>query len=367
MKYENQLRIAVGIVNDYDGRVPLSAWLKDFYRSNKQMGSRDRKTVSALVYGYYRLGHTSYNTIKDRMLAALALVGGDQAMLDYFNPAKPVPSPTSIFPWPHLLSDGLDAEAFSLSFLQQPDLFIRIRPDYEGIVQLKLKEAGLNYQLYGENCVALPNTTKLEDVLAIDKQVVIQDKTSQQTGSFFPKATNVWDACAASGGKSIMAFDIIPGLDITVSDVRSSIIQNLKDRFRRAGIKAYSSFIADLSDPAFKPPASRYDFIIADVPCSGSGTWARTPEQLCFFNEEKIDHYAALQQKIVQQLVPALKPGGSLVYITCSVFKKENEDAVRQIVSQHPLRIDAMQLLSGFTDRADSMFVARLMKEDDEG
>ena len=63
MKFDNQLRYAVSIIEEYDGRVPLSVWLKEFFRNNKQMGSRDRKTVSEMVYGYYRLGHIEFSSI----------------------------------------------------------------------------------------------------------------------------------------------------------------------------------------------------------------------------------------------------------------------------------------------------------------
>ena len=57
MKYDNQLRYALNIIEDYKGEIPLAAWLKEFFRANKQMGSRDRKTLAELLYNYYRLGH----------------------------------------------------------------------------------------------------------------------------------------------------------------------------------------------------------------------------------------------------------------------------------------------------------------------
>ena len=75
MKFDNQLRYAVNIINSYDGTVPLAAWLKDYYRSNKQMGSTDRKTVSQMVYGYYRTGFSQYNAIEEKILAGLKAAG----------------------------------------------------------------------------------------------------------------------------------------------------------------------------------------------------------------------------------------------------------------------------------------------------
>ena len=63
---------------------------------------------------------------------------------------------------------------------------------------------------------------------------------------------------------------------------------NLHRRFKKAGIKEYKYFIADVGNADFKPGQLDFDLIICDAPCSGSGTWSRTPEQLCFFTEEKI-------------------------------------------------------------------------------
>ena len=98
--------------------------------------------------------------------------------------------------------------------------------------------------------------------------------------------------------------------------------------------------------------------IIADVPCSGSGTWARTPEQLYFFKEDKIEYYNKLQKNILSGVIPFMKPGGSLLYITCSVFSKENEEVVNYIVENHKLKLVKMELITGYKEKADTLFVA---------
>src|SRR4030095_407446 len=173
----------------------------------------------------------------------------------------------------------------------------------------------------------------------------------------------VWDCCAGSGGKSIMAYDINPKIDLTVSDTRESILVNLQKRFANAGIKNYKSIIADLAGPNFQFSTFNFQLVIADVPCTGSGTWSRTPEQLYFFAESEIERYAALQKKIVANVIPHLKSGGSFVYITCSVFKKENEEIITFIKENFHLKLKQMEVLKGYDKRADSMFVAVLEKE----
>jgi 16S rRNA (cytosine967-C5)-methyltransferase len=153
-----------------------------------------------------------------------------------------------------------------------------------------------------------------------------------------------------------MAFDIDPKIKLTVSDTRESILVNLKKRFNNAGIRDYKSLIVDLSknksEIHLKP-----EIIIADVPCSGSGTWSRTPEQLYFFQERKIEDYSALQKRIVSNAIAQLQPGGSFVYITCSVFKKENEEVTMYIKENFHLQLKQLEVLNGYDKRADSMFV----------
>ena len=173
----------------------------------------------------------------------------------------------------------------------------------------------------------------------------------------------VWDCCAASGGKSILANDVLGDIQLTVSDVRENILFNLKKRFVAAGINNYKSFIADLTNPKQPVSAESFDLIIADVPCSGSGTWSRTPEQLYYFEPAKIDEYAKLQKAILKNVINALKPGGYFLYITCSVFKKENEHAIDFLQENFNLKTLKMELLKGYELKADSMFAALLQKQ----
>jgi 16S rRNA (cytosine967-C5)-methyltransferase len=401
--FDNQLRYATQIIETYKGGEPLHVWLKDYFRLNKFMGSRDRKTLSTLVYGFYRLGHAVKTLpMKDRLLAGLFLCNEQPGeLLTYFKPqwaektSGPLAEkiaffqqqpegqtfhPTDIFPWKDELSPGVDHEAFCLSFLRQPDLFLRIRPGYEAIVREKLAGIG---EFEPPFTLRLPNGFKVEDYFTPDKEVVIQDYSSQRIAGFLkPGDTGYtlaagqpgtsgpaakpphffWDACAASGGKSILAYDLYPGLDILVSDIRESIIHNLKARFMTAGIKKYHSFLADLSKQ--KPPASaaNAELILTDVPCTGSGTWARTPEELYFFDPVAILKYSSLQQRIMANIAPHVAPDATLVYCTCSVFTKENEEMIAYIRDTTRLKIQAAEYLKGYDKRADTLFAARFSR-----
>ncbi len=276
---------------------------------------------------------------------------------------------TDVFPWKDELSEGIDHEKFCGSFLIQPDLFIRLRPGKERMVIGKLNDKGIEFRQVSETCLALPNSSKIDEVIELDSEAVIQDYNSQRTGdvitsqiSNFKSKIEVWDCCAASGGKSIMAYDINPNINLTVSDIRESILANLKKRFQRAGINNYKSFVADLAVNKFDKLNIIPGIIICDAPCTGSGTWSRTPEQLHFFNPGETERYSLLQKKIVSNVIPQLRPGGSFIYITCSVFKKENEEIVGFIKQNFHLQLKQMEILKGYDKKADSMFVAVLEK-----
>ena len=260
------------------------------------------------------------------------------------------------------VSELIDRPQFRESFLVQPDLFLRVRPGKEEIVIAKLDAASIPFHKLSEQCLSIPNQSNADKVLKLDAEAVVQDYNSQRTGDFFglkksDRNFKVWDCCAASGGKSIMAYDINPEIDLTVSDIRDTILINLEIRFDRAGIKKFYPFKVDLAR-AGNMPNGIYDTVIADLPCSGSGTWSRTPEQSCFFSRSKIRHYSDLQRSILKNVVKTLKPGGRLVYITCSVFREENEQVVEFVKESLQLELIDMQYLKGYEMKADTLFVA---------
>lgn len=391
MRYQSYFNTAVSLIRAYDGSAPLVHFLKKYFAEHKKHGSRDRKLISHLCYGYYRLGYAVKELeTAERLKIAIFLcneTAGDWASLfeedwlaawtipipekiHWLQQKYPAFSAAAMFPWTAALSEGIDQEAFILSHFIQPDLFLRVRPGKEKQVLGKLREQQIIFSQVTDTCLALPNTTKIDSVLDIDKEVVIQDYSSQQVARFLSlntphsplTKTTVWDCCAASGGKSLLACDVLPAIELTVSDIRSSILRNLKERFDRAGIKNYRSFTADLAHSPITSHHTPYDIVLCDAPCSGSGTWGRTPEQLFFFTQEKITAYADLQQRIVANVLPQVAKGGYLLYITCSVFRQENEEQVQFILQQGGFELVKMELLKGYDLKADSMFAALLRR-----
>lgn len=374
------IETAEKIIHNYDGNVPLQHFLKQFFAADKKYGSKDRKAITHACYCYYRLGSVKTDSISSRIRLGLFLctdepgiwknVFEDDWIPDWSNDLADRIRFVSgkidmkeIFPLYDQLSDKIDKDAFAVSHLVQPDLHLRIRPGNKKKVITALTQAQVSFTEPINSCLALLNGTKIDQVLQLNKEVVVQDLSSQRVQEFLEivptkKNLKVWDCCAASGGKSILASDHFTTIDLTVSDVRPSIIQNLKKRFADAGIKNYKSFVTDLTNCRLINHDSSFDLIICDAPCSGSGTWSRTPEQLSYFKQEKISHYTNLQRKIALNVIPSLAKNGYLLYITCSVFQQENEDVVQYILQNSTLQLVKMEYLEGYEKKADTMFAA---------
>lgn len=382
------LNTAIQLLHTYKGEMPFVHFLKNYFSTNKKHGSRDRKQIAQLCYCWFRLGHACRDMVaEERLLLALYLCSDEPnpllaALHEEYNEKASLPLNEklsslrlNIFPWTDMLSEGIDAEAFSASHLVQPDLFLRIRPGYKKSIIRKLEQLAIPFNIEFENTLRLPNGFKVEDHFELNKEVVVQDLNSQRIGEMIDLVATdilskedavVWDCCAASGGKTMLAFDRMPGMTFTVTDIRSSILQNLFQRFKQAGIYSYDGFVADLSLSSAKQIGEKYnllplqDLIIADVPCTGSGTWSRNPEQLYYFNASSLNEYSALQKKIISNAIPKLLPGGYFLYITCSVFRNENEENVQFLQDKFNLELISSRTLKGYDQKADTMFSALL-------
>lgn len=369
----------------YKGALPLHHALKDYFRQNPRLGSRDRRGISDALYSWYRAGKAfAENTTDDRTLhlAAMYLCGLRPKAFHSFFPEQWNDWPDTvaaraenlkrwginvdldqIFPDAPMLSNGIEPADWKAGLLSQPLLFLRTRIPRVN-AERKLAASELNYEWLNETCLSLPNGSSVETIFS-PRDYVVQDASSQATGTFFKakKGQHWWDCCSGAGGKSLMLADSQKGVNLLSTDVRSSILENLKTRFRQYQLEMPVTDVVDSSNAAAVATLlgdRRFDGIICDVPCTGSGTWARTPEQAFFFDRNSLNSYAQRQRKILENVASFLKPNGRILYITCSVFRAENEAVVEEIAAKSGLKIRQMQLINGMDRKADSLFVAEL-------
>lgn len=350
-------------------REPLHLFLKKYFRRHPKLGSRDRRIISSSVYNFYRPGKSlSHLPVEEQLEISNELftnqeLSNPEKKIDFLKLRVAGFDEKKIFPFAGLLSQEIDATEFSNSFLLQPMVWIRIREKHLQEVIEELKNLAVDF-IREENslCMGFSNSTSLTKLISYEKGFFeIQDASSQKT------LNNVvanekefwWDCCAGSGGKSLLFKEKFSHTRLLISDNRTSILENAKTRLQKSGTKNFEIKHIDLISPDSElQTLNLFDGIIADVPCSGSGTWARTPEMIQRFAEEEISTYARQQKEIISKAIHSLKKGGRLYYITCSVFKAENEEVVSFASDNFLVKCLSSHYIKGYDKRADTLFVA---------
>lgn len=373
-------QVATHLFEQYELQLPLHLFLKDYFRSNKKYGSRDRKFIAELLYGIYRLGkQNAHISLKDRMIYGAFL--GNRLPIIFFE--KTIPLLADLynasfehkltflkekkevdFSIPFELSSGFSEIEYVQYLFQPSKVFIRVRKNHDEIIKT-LKAHKIEFEIINPNCFSFDANVKLNEIIIDHSDYVIQDYASQQTGEWFQPTKNQywWDCCAASGGKSLLVLDKHKPIDLMVSDIRESIIKNLHQRFQQYGFASkYVSLVADISDQNLKIN-KKFDVIVCDAPCGGSGTWSRSPEQYYFFPKEKLYSFHEKQTAILSNIIRFLKPNGKIFYITCSVFKYENEEVIKDVLQTNELEIVQQKLIQGSGVGGDNLYIVELLNK----
>lgn len=195
----------------------------------------------------------------------------------------------------------------------------------------------------------------------------IQDASSQAVAYFagVKPGMRVIDACAGAGGKSLhMAAQMKNKGKILSLDVEEKKLFELKKRAKRGGVSIIETRLIDGSK-VIKRLADSADVVLLDVPCSGLGVLRRNPDAKWKLKKERIEELVKIQSEILSSYSAMVKKGGLLVFVTCSILPSENENQIKQFLSNHG---DSFELLesksvspseSGF----DGFFMAKLKRK----
>jgi 16S rRNA (cytosine967-C5)-methyltransferase len=203
-----------------------------------------------------------------------------------------------------------------------------------------LADAGIAARPVGEDGVVLARAVPVDQLPGFAQgQVSVQDEAAQLAaplllaGRDWTSADRVLDACAAPGGKTAHLLERAD-VQVLALDVDAQRARRINDTLQRLGLKA-QVLTADAAHPEKWWDGQPFDAILLDAPCSAAGIVRRHPDVRWLRRDSDIAALVAIQKTLLEALWPLLKPGGRLIYATCSVFKAEGEDQVQAFLSRH--------------------------------
>lgn len=166
--------------------------------------------------------------------------------------------------------------------------------------------------------------------------VSVQDASAQLAAPLLQceKGMKVLDACAAPGGKSVHLLELYPELKLDALDQSPLRMERVSQNLKRAGKEA-RLIVGDAGNSTDWFDGAQYDRILADLPCSASGVIRRHPDIKLLRRPADIKRLVELQRSLLASLWALLKPGGKLLYSTCSIFKDENENQLLAFVESN--------------------------------
>lgn len=341
------------ILDQFDlSSLPLDVFLSKFFRAHKSLGSKDRSYICETLYMLIRwkglLDHICSKPItwKKRLDALtqsdLETLKNDEAIPSHIR----VSFPKSFFETIAKRFGQQKATEFCLTSNLPAPTTIRINPlkISRDILLEKWKEKypiePCLHSKYGINFKKRVNFFELEEFK--EGLFEVQDEGSQLVAAHVhaKPGEHVLDFCAGSGGKTLaFAHQMHASGQIYLYDIRPHALLQAKKRLKRAGIQNVQ--LLDRAKLKKRGFLQRMDWILLDVPCSGTGTLRRNPDMKWRFDQGMVERLVQEQRDIFTQALDYLRPGGHLVYATCSVLPEENHQQVAYFLKEHGLKLTA--------------------------
>jgi 16S rRNA (cytosine967-C5)-methyltransferase len=327
--------------------------LTNWGRASRYAGSGDRAAVRDIVYDCLRRRRSfgalgGGETARGLVLGAARAAGAEAAWFDGSaygpgladDPPGRSPQGTEALDCPDWLAPrlrvslGEDFSAVMQALQRRAPVFVRVNA-----ARASLAEAQAALQADGIVTVPHPlaktalevteNARKIQNSAAYGAGLVeLQDVSSQAVAEAVPlrDGDKVLDLCAGGGGKTL-ALAARAKVEMFAHDAHVHRMADLAARTDRAGTK-----VTLARNPENAAP---FDVVLADVPCSGSGSWRRDPEGKWLLTEDKLADLLRVQTEILDRAATLLRPGGLLAYATCSLLRDENQDQVAAFLSHH--------------------------------
>ena len=255
---------------------------------------------------------------------------------------------------------GKDETEALMAFNNEPaPVFARINPLAKGPIQLPENTSAEGQP---EGFVRIEGHVPGE--LLAKGAIYIQDPATRHSVELLdPKpGEKILDACAAPGGKAfLIAAAQGGGKDLVCTDSNEKRLPRLRDNLRRLHCDDAQIDVHDWSKPAPEKWLGAFDAILLDVPCSNTGVFRRRVDVRWRLRQKDIGDLARLQRQIIANALPCLKPGGRLVYSTCSIEPEENEDLILALLAEtSSLSLEKSHQVLPQLDGTDGAYAARL-------
>ncbi|WP_454796828.1 RsmB/NOP family class I SAM-dependent RNA methyltransferase [Novosphingobium lindaniclasticum] len=360
---------------------PADRLIGDWFRTRRFAGSKDRRAVRELAYRAIRACGEVPETGRAAMLRVAAEDREVAALFDGtgHSPAtivagEPVAEAGLAPQWlvERFAASGV-AAADAAALLDRAPLDIRVNT---------IKAASLALPEGGERSVAAngwryPPETRIEQSAAyVQGAIEVQDTGSQLTCEVVAARAGetIMDLCAGAGGKTLALAAAMDNSGALVAcDTDRTRLSRLAPRAERAGATGIETVLLDPGKElqALQRFAGAADAVLVDAPCSGTGTWRRNPEARWRLTEAQLGRYVATQSRLLDIAAQLVKPGGRLVFVTCSLLDEEGAKQAEGFLKRHPDWSAAMPdlpvgtprgpglRLSPWHDGTDGFFVAR--------
>jgi 16S rRNA (cytosine967-C5)-methyltransferase len=362
-----RLQMAIEILEGLEKTAqPADRFLKTWFRSRRFAGSKDRRAIAQQVFTVQRRrAHLAHRMASDApralVIASLIEAGEDPVLLftGGYGPAPltddersaiataPRPAPRWVEgEYPQWLDQEL-RRAFGERLLAEMTAFIPRAPVDIRVNSLKAGRDAVIAGLKAEGVAAsltphAPHGIRITgDAADLSKSALFesgafefQDEAAQIASELCGArpGMRVLDLAAGAGGKSLAFAAAMENRgEILACDVRGEALFELEQRAARAGARIIKTLPLDHGQPS-----GLFDAVFVDAPCSGTGTWRRQPELRWRLTPGRLSELMALQDRLLDQAAPLVRPGGRLVYATCSILGCENQDRVAAFQARQP-------------------------------
>jgi 16S rRNA (cytosine967-C5)-methyltransferase len=377
---------------------PADAKLSAYFRENPKLGARDRAFIAETVYQVLRrkrlLEYLAEGIDARRLLlAAMLRLQGyslreltpllNKQQLEWAQAIKAkttdglslaIQADLPDWLWDKLATQYGEVEALALgrAMHQAAPLDLRVNRLKDGrdevLAQFAKEGISAAPTPYSPDGVRLAEKIALNKHVLFQKGVVeVQDEGSQLLALLLAprRGEMVADFCAGAGGKTLALGVLMANSGrLYAFDVAAKRLANLKPRLARSGLSnIHPQLLANERDQKLKRLAEKFDRVLVDAPCSGLGTLRRNPDLKWRQSEQDIAELTTKQGSILVSAARLVKPGGRLVYATCSLLQEENQLIIEQFLASHPQfsLLSASDILAQYKVKLDTGIYLQLL------